>query len=233
MANPMNPAMHILMMSLVFAAMIVPFLLVKTNRAGDWLDRLTVVLGWSIAAIWIAYNIYYFSPQVFNWSVSLPLHVCDILGPISAVALVARNKWAQSILAISAVPFAIQAVLTPTGVQDPSAPRFWLYWLLHAGILTAFTFNLFVYRFRPALHDLWFNFKLLTAYIAVILPLNILLDWNYGYIGQNKPGEVTALDLFGTWPLRIVPMVIIAMALQTIMFYLTKQRGGPDTVVSE
>lgn len=218
---------------LVFGAILAPFLLAKTDRASDWLDQVTRTLGWIIATIWFAYNIYYFSPQVFDWSISLPLHVCDLLGPISAFSLITRNKWAQSILAISAVPFAAQAILTPTGVQDPTAPRFWLYWLLHLGILTAFAFNLFIYKFRPTLSDLWFNFKVVVAYIAFILPLNVLLDWNYGYIGHSKPSEATALELFGSWPLRIIPMVIVAMLLQTLMFYLTKLRDGPITLVSK
>jgi uncharacterized membrane protein YwaF len=44
------------------------------------------------------------------------------------------------------------------------------------------------------------------AYGGLVIPLNMLFGWNYGYAGQSTPDNPTLLDKLGPWPLRLVWM---------------------------
>ena len=176
------------------------------------------MFGFSMSVIWIIYNAYYFHPSNFEWRTSLPLHVCDLLGPISSIALITSNKNARALLYFCAIPFAAQAIITPTGNQDPNTLRFWLYWLLHAGIISSSIFDLTLRGYRPTQKDFVRVLFVDTLYVVMITPFNILFDWNYGYLGASKPDTPTDLDLLGPWPERIGVMLLVAALLQCLMY---------------
>ena len=176
-------------------------------------------LGTVIMVLWLLYNAYYFSPSIFSWSVSLPIHVCDILGPISALALLINNSKFRALLYFCAIPLAGQAIITPTGNQDPFILRFWFYWLLHAGILAISIYDLTVRKYKPKLKDLFWVIIFDFVYIILVVPLNIIFGWNYGYLGNSKPDVTTAIDFLGPWPERVLLMLIIVILFQFV-FYL-------------
>jgi len=104
---------------------------------------------------------------------------------------------ARALLYFCALGLAVQAVITPTGNQSPETIRFWLYWLLHACILAASVYDITIGGFRPQGKDLRTTLIADFAYAAVIVPLNAITGWNYGYLGNDKPDVSTAVDLFG------------------------------------
>jgi hypothetical integral membrane protein (TIGR02206 family) len=171
-----------------------------------------------MAALWVGYNIYYFTPSHFDWKVSLPLHVCDLLAPSAAIAIALAVRPARAVLYFCAIALAGQAILTPTGNQDPATLRFWLYWSLHAGILALSFLDLTIIGFRPNLRDFLSVILIDVAYVAVIVPLDVFLNWNYGYLGDKVPDTLTAISLFGPWPRRIFLMVLTVIVLQGIFF---------------
>ena len=177
--------------------------------------------------LWIGYNAYYFSPSHFDWQVSLPLQVCDILGPGAAIAVAFGFRPARAVLYFCALPLAGQAVLTPTGDQNPAALRFWLYWTMHAGILALSALDLIVLEFRPTLRD-YISVVLMDAlYAVVIIPIDILLGWNYGYLGDKVPDTLTAISILGPWPQRIFVILAVVIVLQGLLLipWLLAYRG--------
>jgi hypothetical integral membrane protein (TIGR02206 family) len=137
---------------------------------------------------------------------------------ISAVALITSNRSARALLYFCALPLAGQALLTPTGDQNPLTARFWLYWLLHASIILASLADLLIRRFHPKPSDLLTALTWDAGYLAVVVPVNILAGWNYGYLGDAKPDVVTGVDLFGPWPGRIALMAAAVACIQTAMY---------------
>jgi len=220
---------------ILFTLCIIAFLQVwgfRARRSGA-LQSTSKTLGVAMLALWLGYNAYYFYPGNFSWGVSLPLHVCDILGPISAIALISSNRQSRALLYFCGLTLAGQAVATPTGNQSPEALRFWLYWLLHAGIISFSVFDLTVRGYKPHISDLRWVVFFDMAYAVLVTPLNIAFGWNYGYLGDHRPDAATAVDVLGPWPARIIIMVLVAVVLQMAMYLpwlvyrnLIKKNGG-------
>ncbi len=169
-------------------------------------------------ATWIAYNVYYFHPAIFDWKVSLPLHVCDLLGLVSAAALATNSRTARAILYFCAIPLAGQALVTPSGNQDPNTLRFWLYWLLHGGIIAFSIFDMAARHFQPTWADLRRVLILDVFYALIVTPANMAFNWNYGYLGNSLPASNSILDFLGPWPQRILVVLILVGTLQFLMF---------------
>jgi hypothetical integral membrane protein (TIGR02206 family) len=214
---PISQRLHLLMVGMVFASIIAGTIVGKLARTMAEVHRRARVLGIWMIAVWLVYNAYYFHPAVFTLHTSLPLHVCDLLGPCSAVAITWGSRPARTILYFCGIALAGQAVLTPTGDQDPVKLRFWLYWGLHAGILTLSAFDLFVVRYRPTLLDLRQMIMIDFLYVLIIAPVNAFFGWNYGYLGNEVPDTLTAINLLGPWPQRIFVMLTVVIALQAVL----------------
>ena len=176
-------------------------------------------LGLGVLAFWMAYVAYYFLPNNFRWDVSLPLHVCDLLGLVAGVTMLFPTRVLRALLYFFGIALTTQAMLTPTGEQSLTAPRFWLYWGLHAGILACAVHDLVVCRYRPTWRDYGLALRCGVAYVAIILPVNIAFNWNYGYVGDSTPGAPTALDFLGPWPLRVVNLVLVAALVQFVFLF--------------
>ncbi|MDR2010312.1 MAG: TIGR02206 family membrane protein [Bacteroidales bacterium] len=223
-----TPILHFLM--ILFVGVLTVFISITGNKAKKigQLKQFSTWFGISLFCLWIIYNIYYFLPANFKIDVSLPLHACDILAIIATLSLLKPNKKASALLYFCALALAGQAIITPVGNQDPTTFRFWLFWLLHAGIISTSIFDLIVRKYRPVFKDLLFVFACELLYVVLILPLNIIFEWNYGYIGNTKPDSATLIDALGAWPQRLIWMFAIIFMVQFIMYLPWKLFGGKD-----
>lgn len=185
-------------------------------------DRLSANrrLGTGLLTLWLIYNVYYFLPSNFLWERSLPLQVCDVLALVAGGILLRPFRIGRSILYFSAIPLASQAILTPTGDQNPTEPRFWLYWALHAGIIACSLFDFAINRYEPTFRDYVQVLIIDFAYVAIILPLNLGFGWNYGYLAPASPQGRTIVDALGPWPERVLLMVTLVAGLQFMMLLL-------------
>lgn len=188
------------------------------SKKAETLQRTSKRIGIGMLLLWLIYNAYYFYPSNFRWETSLPFHVCDLLGPIAAIALFSSYRLPRAVLYFCGLTLAGQALLTPTGNQDPATLRFWLYWLLHAGIISVFLFDLTIRAYRPSFIDLRQVLYFDLAYAVLISPLNIAFNWNYGYLGNSKPDVPTIVDFLGPWPERILAMLLLAGLVQAAMY---------------
>jgi hypothetical integral membrane protein (TIGR02206 family) len=182
--------------------------------------------GFSLLCLWIVYNIYYFLPANFRLDVSLPLHACDILALIAALAMIKQNRKTSAMLYFCALPLAGQAIITPIGNQDPMTFRFWMFWLIHIGIISSSIYDFVVRKYRPVFKDFLFVVVCAFIYVAIIFPVNIIFDWNYGYIGNQMPDSTTILDALGQWPQRLIWMFAIIFAVQFMMYLPWRFVGG-------
>ena len=55
------------------------------------------------------------------------------------------------------------------------------------------------------------------AYVAIILPIDILLDVNYGYVGPKTPRQPSLIDHLPDWPLRVLVIVVIGVAVMLLL----------------
>lgn len=213
-----TPFLHLSMVLFVIVlTIIISFLGVRLKRAGH-LQVFSKWFGISLFGLWVVYNIFYFLPANFRFDTSLPLHVCDFMAVIASISLIKPNKKTSALLYFCALVLTSQAIATPTGNQDPTTFRFWLFWFLHAGIISASIYDLIVRKYRPIFKDYIFVIGCDLLYIALILPLNVIFGWNYGFIGNLKPDTPTIIDALGPWPQRVIWMLALVVAVQFIMY---------------
>ena len=213
----------------LFLVVSVSVLGIRMKRA-DRLKPFSIGLGISLLCLWVAYNIYYFLPANFRLDTSLPLHICDFLAIIASFSLMRPNRKTSALLYFCALALTGQAILTPTGNQDPATLRFWLFWVLHGGILAASIYDMVVRKYRPVFKDFLFVIGCDLLYVVLILPLDIAFGWNYGFIGNVKPDVPTIIDSLGPWPERLIWMFALVFMVQFVM-YLPWRLAGRKTLL--
>src|SRR5689334_20500793 len=163
---------------------------------------------------WVAYNTWW------NWDgldlrTGLPLQACDVSGLLAPFALLTLNRWLRATLYFWAFAFATMAFIQPTLMDGLAHVVFWAFWIAHMTILGCAVYDIAVLGFRPGWSDLARAGAVAVGWAALVLPIDLMLGANYGYIGNPPAGTwipplVTA---FGPWPQRLVIMTALAAAV--------------------
>lgn len=179
-------------------------------------QRLRLAMG-IFGLLWGMVNVTYFCrPSAFNWGTSLPLQICDLAGFIAPLAILTQLRLLRTLLYFFAFALSTQAFITPIVRFGPDHFEFWVFWVSHAIIVGYAIFDVLVLGYRPKLRDLLTIMVIGLVYIAAMLAINHLLraHWaNYGFVGNVNLKSPTLLDQLGTWPLRVVWIVLLANAV--------------------
>jgi hypothetical integral membrane protein (TIGR02206 family) len=196
-------------------------------------------IGWLGVVYWVGSNAWWMLGPSARLAQSLPLHVCDLAGIIGPVALLAGRRWLRALLYFWGLSLSVQGFIQPVLTKGMAYTEFWLFWANHTGIVGIAVYDVVALGFRPKLKDFMTAVWASLAYLAFIVPFDIVLDVNYGYVGPNDPIDhhETLADRLGPWPWRIVPMValgILAMWLLYVLWWLVGRwehgdRGGGRT----
>jgi hypothetical integral membrane protein (TIGR02206 family) len=162
---------------------------------------------------WIAYNVWW------NWHgldprTGLPLQICDVNGLLAPLVLLTRWRWAQATLYFWTAALTLQAFVQPALRAGPATPIFWAFWIAHTIIFASAVYDIVVLGFRPTWRDLGRAVIASAVYIAVVLPVDVSLGANYGFLGNPAdPSEVPPfIDALGPWPLRAIIVIALAPA---------------------
>lgn len=150
--------------------------------------------------------------ETFDAQLSLPLHICDLVPWIAAIALLANGpawRWTRTITWFWGIGLSSWAFIYPVLRGGPDTAKFWWFWLVHLGIVLAAAYLVLAMRFRPTRRDLGVAAAAIVAYAAAMTPLNLALDADYGYVGDDPQGPTAIL---GPWPWRI-PIIVIGQAV--------------------
>lgn len=193
-------------------------------------------LAWINLAVWMISHGYWQLPERFDAATTLPLQMCHITSLIASAVLLTRYRKLRAILYFWTFALSTQALLTPSLAEPPTSPVFWGFWFLHGFVMMTAIYDLAVYGFRPAWRDYGTACVASAAYVAAVLPVNLLLGANYGFIGRSKPLNVSIVDWLGPWPERlliIVPLAALAMLVAMLPWtLLPKRKGAPKPVRS-
>lgn len=186
----------------------------QTPLARSRLDR---NIGLVLIALWIVSNGWWLLPPRFDAARALPLHVCDITSLLAGIVLLAPRRAFRAVLYFWGIGMSLQAILTPEIAFEPDTPWFWIFWLSHAGIIGIAIYDIVVRGFRPT----WADYRLAViaglGYLAVVLVINILLGFNYAYVGDARPGEASIIDFLGPWPQRVAVMAILVIGFMALL----------------
>lgn len=179
-------------------------------------------------AVWIAAHGWWQLPERFDPVTTLPLQMCHLTSLIASAVLLTRNDTLRAILYFWAFALCTQALITPSLIEPPTSPVFWSFWFLHGFVMMTAIYDLAVNGFRPAWRDYRTACVAATAYVAVVLPINLALGANYGFVGISKPLNPSIVDLLGPWPERlliIVPLAALAMLLALLPWLAARALG--------
>ena len=174
--------------------------------------RLRRALGIFGLLYWLSYNVWWNRHGV-DFTGGLPLQICDLNGVIAPLVLLTQHRWLRATLYYWAFALSTQAFIQPALQVGPANPIFYWFWAQHTIILAYAVYDLAVLNFRPQWRDLMRCTAVGALYLAVVVPLNVLLGSDYGFLGnwpaQAIPPFVAAL---GPWPARAVILVLLCLA---------------------
>jgi len=180
-----------------------------------------------------AAHAWWMQPPRFDPAVNLPLQVCHLASVIASLALLTRWRWTRVLLYFWGIGLSTQALITPTLTHSPATIWFWAFWFQHGFIIVAAVYDLAARDFRPDWKDYRNACVASVLYVAAVLPLDLLLGANYGFVGDTKPAEPTLIDLLGPWPGRVVVIVALVaavMALLMLPWHRAPRAAGTDKI---
>jgi hypothetical integral membrane protein (TIGR02206 family) len=200
----------------------------RTLREGNE-QALRRALGMFGIVYWVSYNIWWNRDGLVLAS-GLPLHLCDLNGLIAPLALLSLNRWLRATLYFWTFALTIQAFIQPDLVRGPATAVFWFFWVQHTIILAYAVYDLAVLRFRPGWRDLGRAYVVSVIYLAMVLPVNLSLGSNYGFIGDPPPPARLPpfVDALGPWPQRaliIAMLAAVGFALLALPWQRSTQRS--------
>jgi len=192
-------------------------------RESNYFNIMRFTLATLIILQEISLSMYRISVGQWELGTSLPFHLCGLGVLSSAYILVTKNeKLFQNIFFIMLIG-AVMALLTPSIEYNLGFPhyRYFQFFVSHGLIAINFTFILFVFNFQEHIRykHLLNNFVALIVIAAIMLGVNLLTNGNYLYL-MGKPGEGTALDIFGQWPWYVFNILIFGIPIFFHIFYV-------------
>lgn len=154
----------------------------------------------------------------------VPLHLCDFAVFVGAYALVSRRPLASEVLYFWALAGTTLAIVTPDPARDFPHSRYWFYFGLHGGVVTASAVLTFGAGLRPRPGAPLRVFLWTNAYAAVVGLVDLVTGANFLYLRQ-KPAASTLLDYMGPWPVYILVVELVALALFWALFLPFRLRG--------
>jgi hypothetical integral membrane protein (TIGR02206 family) len=166
-------------------------------------------------------SVYYVLPGNYVPGWSLPIHVCDVMGFVSCLALLLPFRWLKTTTVFLGLALCTQAFITPVVKVGPIYLHFWYFWLGHVAIVGGAIYIIVVDRYRPTLADLGVAWLTLSAYVGWVLPLDISEGWNYGFVGNPPPRPdepPTIVEHLGPWPQRVYWLGVLGCGAMGLVY---------------
>lgn len=202
-------APHLVTVCICFLSIAV---LVTLGRAcgGHSQTALRRFLGLFGLLYWLSYNVWW-NRNGIDVASGLPLQICDCNGVIAPLAMLTLNRSLRATLYFWAFALTTQAFIQPALQFGPATPLFWWFWAQHTIILGYAVFDLVVLGFRPDWRDCGRACIAGAIYLAAVIPLDLWLDADYGYLGDLPAAQIPPfVAALGPWPLRAVIVVTLA-----------------------
>jgi hypothetical integral membrane protein (TIGR02206 family) len=127
-------------------------------------------------------------------------------------------RWARTLTYFWGLGLCLQGFVTPLRLGGLSDPEFWIFWIGHMHIVGSGAYALLVLRYRPGARDLGVATLASAAYVAAIVPFNLLAGTDYGYLGRGDYRTRNIIDWLGPWPQRAVLLYIIGQGMITLLY---------------
>lgn len=169
-----------------------------------------------------------FLPPYYSIHGSLPLHLCDVAIWLAAFGLLTGRRWLRSLSYFWGIGLCTQAFFTPAIRDGPASLVYWAFFTVHVQVVGAALYELVVLGYRPNARDLLVACASVLAYGLLVLPIDLALGVNYGFVGNvetSNPANVT--DLLPAWPWRLAVLYALVVAWMALLWLAGARLPGP------
>jgi hypothetical integral membrane protein (TIGR02206 family) len=207
---------HIVTLAACALAMAAAVMLGRSWRRSAPLQERALRIGWSVFVLVFQAMAqrWWFLPEHFVPRDSLPLHICDMVIWFTPFALMWQRRLAMALMYFWGVGLSVAAFFNPVLFEGSAQTKFWLYWVGHTQIVGTGIYVVAVMGFWPSLADLWRALGALLVYTAVLIPLDYVMDFDYGYLGPDSD----VVDMLGKWPARIILLLLLETSAFIILW---------------
>jgi hypothetical integral membrane protein (TIGR02206 family) len=203
---------HVTILLTFGLVILVALLIARSCKDSRRLRRVEMGAGLFALSLWFVGNGWEVWVSHFDFSQTLPLHLCDWVAMIMPLAFIFPRRTLYSLLYFWGLGLSTQAVLTPDLSQGPTTIAFWWFWINHVFIIGGAFYLVVVKKFKPRWRDYKISLQWGMIYLAVVIPVDFWCGYNYGYIGPDNPSQPTLINFLGPWPQRAFFMVLLACA---------------------
>ena len=189
-------------------------------------------IGIAYLIAWATTYLFLLFPPLHDPAKTYPLQLCHWNALAAALLLATRWNALRPIVYFWGFALSTQAIITPSLTEGPAIYPFWFFWSTHGIIIGVALYEVFARGYRPTLRDYGVACAAAALYVAIVLPLDLAFDWNYGFVGRGKPEVRSIVDALGPWPERlavIFALVAGVMALLLLPWKLVR-RGEPALI---
>jgi len=172
-------------------------------------------LGALLLLVWPLSLILHTSTGTLNAQNALPLHYCDVAGVCAGLALWIDRPSIREIAYFFGLAGTAQGLITPSLELGFPEPRFFLFFLLHGGVVVTSLHLVCGMGFRPRPDAPWRMLGISAGYAVIAGIVNAFLDTNYGFI-CHKPPVASLIDFLGPWPWYL----LVLFALAGVFYWL-------------
>ena len=169
------------------------------------------------------------TPQGLDWPGYLPFHLCNIVGVFAGLALLTRLEWCRELTYFWGLSGTLQGVFTPDLPRGFPDPVYFVFFLLHTGVVISALYLVLGMRWRPRKGAVWRAWLWLQLYALVAMIVNnTVRGANYGFL-HTKPSNGSLLDYFGPWPWYILILEVLALLYFTMLdLPFLRRRNGQN-----
>jgi hypothetical integral membrane protein (TIGR02206 family) len=188
---------------------------VRRRRGAGGEQRWRRGLALTVWGFNLAWQGWLLRPSEFEWSHSLPLHLCDLAWMAAGWSLWSGGdplRARHQVPVVWGLSLALLAYASPAVTADPDGVSFWTFWITHAQISGVALLNLVVHGTRVTARGRWITLLATLAGCLVATAVNLLLDTSSFFTGSAAPANPSPIDWLGAWPLRALWMALLGGA---------------------
>jgi hypothetical integral membrane protein (TIGR02206 family) len=174
-------------------------------------------IGVAFVATWFAVHGWWLLPARFDATTTLPLQMCHWTALAAGLYLATQWRPLALILYFWGFGLCTQAMLTPALAEGPASHVFWYFWLSHGMIVGTAAYAIAAHGYRPTWRDWRLACVAAAVYAAAVIPVDLLVGANYGFLGPGKPDLPTIVDFLGPWPARLPAIFALVAGVMALL----------------
>jgi len=180
-------------------------------------SRVQRAIGYAYLAWWVGAFTFLRLGPLYDAPTTYPLQMCHWCAAAAAIVLITANPVLRAFVYFCGLGLCTQAVITPSLLEGPAKFPFWFFWTSHGMIIGVAIYDIAARGYRPGWRDFGVACVAAVFYVLVVLPVDLVTGWNYGFVGPSKPDVPSIVDVLGPWPLRLAFIVTIAFAAMFVL----------------